>query len=98
MSDSRNDNSFQVGVLGLLFGFVAGAAAVILSDPDKREKVKEKATEVLDQGRGTTLEAVNSIASTIKDKTNHINKVTNSVVDQVEELIENEINKTEKKQ
>lgn len=98
MSDNRNDNSFQIGILGLVFGFIAGATAVILSDPDKREKVKEKATEVLDQTKTTTIDTVNTLADTIKEKTETVRKSVNDAVSQVQNSVESEIKKTEQQQ
>ncbi|MDQ3098386.1 MAG: YtxH domain-containing protein [bacterium] len=69
----RSDNSFQSGVFGLVLGFLAGAAAVILSDPEKREKVKEKTAELVDKTKTTVLPTViDKIAETVREKTDKI--------------------------
>jgi len=97
MSNDRKDNSFQVGVMGLMFGFLAGAVAVILSDPDKREKVIDKAAEVFDTTKTTTIDTVNTLASTIKDKTEQMRKTVTEVVENAEKTLEQEIENIDKK-
>jgi gas vesicle protein len=94
----NKDNSFQSGVLGLALGLVAGAALVILSDPEKREKAKEKATELLDKTKDSTLTTVNKLADTVKAKTENIQSAVEKVVAQADDAVSKEINKIESKE
>ncbi len=92
----RQDNSFQTGVFGLVLGFLAGAAAVILSDPDKREKVKEKTAEIVDKTKTTVIPAVvSTITENIKEKTDQLSDSINKTVSKVENSVNGEIEKIE---
>ncbi|MDQ3239533.1 MAG: YtxH domain-containing protein [bacterium] len=88
----NNDNTFQTGVLGLALGFIAGAAMVILSDPDKREK----ATEMIEKTKSTTLNTVNKVADTVKSKTDQIQSTVTEVVEKADSMLNDEISKIEK--
>lgn len=86
-----NDNGLNSGMLGLIFGFVAGAAAVILSDPDKREKVVQTATNLASNAKGT----IADVAEQIKENSQKINETVQSKVSQIEKAVDKEIEKTE---
>jgi chemotaxis regulatin CheY-phosphate phosphatase CheZ len=90
----HDDNSFQLGFMSLIVGFVAGAAAVILSDPDKREKV----VEIVDKTKATTLNTVNKVAEAVKDKTGNLQSQLNDVVTKAEDVVNKEIDKIESKE
>jgi gas vesicle protein len=94
MSDKNNDNSFQMGLFGLTIGFLAGAAAVILSDPDKREK----AAEILDKTKTNTLNTVNKLAETVKEKTDQIQSQITEAVANAEDTVNSQIDKIENKE
>jgi gas vesicle protein len=77
-----------------MLGFVAGAAAVILSDPDKREK----ASELIDKTKMSALNTVNKVADTVKEKTNDLQSQITDTVSKVEDAVKAEIEKTENKE
>ncbi len=94
----RSDNAFQSGVFGLVLGFLAGAAAVLLSDPDRREKVKEKTSELVDKTKTSVLPAVSKLADTVKEKSDQLQEALSDTVAKAEEKIDQEIQKTENKE
>lgn len=52
MTDKRQHESSGGNVLGAaILGALAGAAAVFLSDPDNRERVKDKANKIISDGK-----------------------------------------------
>jgi gas vesicle protein len=88
---SRENNSgFSSGMLGLIFGFVAGAVAVILSDPDNRDKVKSKSTEFASKAR----ESVSTLADSIKEGSQKVNDAVQHKVTEIDDAVTKEIDKT----
>ncbi len=97
--DRPVDNSFQSGVFGLVLGFLAGAAAVILSDPDKREKVKEKTAELIDKSKTTVIPAVvSTLTDTVKEKADQLQDTITEKVSQAENKVNDEIDKINNKE
>ncbi len=89
-----NDNGFSSGMLGLMFGFVAGAVAVILADPENREKVVQTTTKVA----GKAKETIVTVAETIKEGSDKMNNTVKAKIAEIEEAVDTEIDKTEKKE
>lgn len=66
----KNNNSFGVALFGLVLGFAAGAATIILSDPEKRQVVKEKSVEALN----TVSEKSKKLAEKVRDTADNVSE------------------------
>lgn len=86
-----NNDSFSSGMLGLIFGFVAGVAAVILSDPENRQKVVKATSSMANSAKDT----ISTVADTIKENSEKLNTAVQNKVDEIDQAVTNEIEKTE---
>jgi gas vesicle protein len=66
MTDNENDRGGSA-LKAALIGAVVGAAAVILSNPDSRKKVKDKLSEWMEKGQDK-LEQAQEKAGDLKDE------------------------------
>jgi len=89
-----NNSGLNSGMLGLIFGFVAGAATVLLSDPDNRQKVVKTANDLTTNAKDT----VSGIAETVREGSKKLNDKVQSKVTQFEEAVDKKIEETENKE
>ncbi len=76
-----------------LLGLVSGIATVILSDPDKRDKVAKNSKDILNQTGSSAI----SIVDTLTDKISENNDKIHHSIAQITKKLDAEIAKVENK-
>jgi gas vesicle protein len=89
----KKGSSVVAGLAGAVVGAAVGAAAVVLSDKNNRDKVKKEFNKVKKQGQAK----VEELSDTVKDELDGVNKRVNQLKKQAETEVKNKKKDLKKK-